>query len=415
MKWKCKYLFCFLLWSCVGWTNQALFANTKLIGKVVDEQQQPISFASVYPEDCPQAGTVTDDLGVFVLDSVALNKTVVISFIGYKTIEIKLKQYPADTLRITLPEQPILLSETEIKKEKKYVSKRRKKKMLLADVYNQLLHDFPDRNHFYKVVSDYAIYHEDEIAAFEELAGNIVEMPGKGPDGKDSIQLQPEWVKRYRHPSTNQRLLNIDEQLRKEKNAERMQLVDSSALIHRVLWGGDIRWMFNELKGTVRKWESYEKDSMLLLTYHDKRNYLGILKIELILNMVLDPYSYRIKKQSQSLIVEANIPFGYKLNKDQLAILNVINLTPIDIEKFRLKRVYADIKRNIIYEEVNNEVFVEEKNVVTKIRMLDNKDKELKFHQTGLMKVLSASTSGVVPFTEQQMKQPYQLIIQEEK
>jgi hypothetical protein len=125
----------------------------------------------------------------------------------------------------------------------------------------------------------------------------------------------------------------------------------------------------------------------------------------------LDPYSYRIKKQSQSLILEAKIPFGYKLNADQLAILNTVILTK-DIEKFRLKRVYADVKRNILYEEVNNEVFVEEKNVVTKVRMIDNKDTELNFHQTALMKVLSASTSGVVPYTKQQLQEPYTLVIE---
>jgi hypothetical protein len=65
-----------------------------------------------------------------------------------------------------------------------------------------------------------------------------------------------------------------------------------------------------------------------------------------------------------------------------------------------------------LYEEVNNEVFVEEKNVVTKVRMIDNKDTELNFHQTALMKVLSASTSGVVPYTKQQLQEPYTLVIE---
>jgi hypothetical protein len=389
-----------------------LFAAVPVVGKVVDEQKMPMSFVSIYPENNPHAGVVTDADGVFVLDSLALNQTVIASFIGYKTLEFRLKQVPTDTLRITLYEQPILLSETEVAKEKKYISKRRKKKNLLNDVYAQLLHDFPSTNHFYKVVSDYAIYNDDKIAAFEELTGNVIEMPGKGPKGRDSIQLKPEWVKRHRHPETRQRLADIDHKLRKEKNAERIQLVDSSAFVHRVLWGGDITWMFKELKGKTSKWESYEKDSMLLLTFHDDLNFFGILKVDLTLNLVLDPYSYRIKKQSQSLILEAKIPFGYKLNADQLAILNTVILTK-DIEKFRLKRVYADVKRNILYEEVNNEVFVEEKNVVTKVRMIDNKDTALNFHQTALMKVLSASTSGVVPYTKQQLQEPYILIIED--
>ncbi|MBR2618589.1 MAG: carboxypeptidase-like regulatory domain-containing protein [Paludibacteraceae bacterium] len=387
-------------------------ANNTLVGRVVDEMQQPVSFASVYVEDNPMKGTVTDADGVFALDSITSNDKIIISFIGYKTIEMRIKKVPADTLLIEMQEQPILLRETEIQKEKKYVSKRRQKKNLLNDVYAQLLHDFPDEYHFYKVVSDYAIYNENQIAAFEELSGNVIEMPGKGRKGQDSIQLKPIWVKRHRHPDTNKRLSNLETQLRKEKNAERMQLVDSSALIHRVLWGGDIKWMFKELKGKVSKWESAENDSILVLTYREDRNFLGIIKFDLELHLVLDPYSYRIQKQSQSLVVEANIPFGYKLNADQLAILNVVNLTADDIEKFRLKKVFADVKRNIIYETTNNEVFVEEKNVISKIRMEDNKQRKLDFHQTALMKVLSASTSGVIPYTKEQLQQPYELILQ---
>lgn len=401
---------CLLVWLIAG---NAVAQNT-LIGKVLDEQEKPVSFASVYLEKNPKMGTVTNEQGVFLLDSVPTREIIVISFIGYKTIELKLKKIPTDTVVVRMQEQPILLDETQINKEKKYVSKRRQRKNLLKDVYSQLMHDFPNNNHFYKVVSDYAIYHEDKIAAFEELSGNIIEMPGQGPKGMDSIQLQPQWVKRYRHPDTRKRLEGLDDKLRKDKNVQRMQLVDSSVFIHRVLWGGDIKWMFNELKDKVSKWESVEQDSFLLLTYHDKRNFLGILKLDLVVQLQLDLYSYRIQKQSQSLLVEANIPFGYKLNPDQLAILNVVNLSSHDIEKFRVKHVVADIKRHILYEIANNDVFVEEKNVITKVKMVDNKNKQLDFHQTALMKVLSASTTGVVPFTQEQLNQPYELILETE-
>lgn len=403
----------YVLTSLMATLCTCIMAQERMIGKVLDEQEQPVSFASVYVENDPMHGTITDNNGIFVLDSVPTQETIIVSFIGYKTMELKLKKIPTDTVVLHMEEQPILLRETEVKKEKKYVSKRRQKKNLLNDVYAQLLHDFPMTNHYYKVISDYAIYNNNQIAAFEELSGNIIEISAKKRRDKDSIQLQPQWVKRHRHPSTTQRLDGLEDRLRKEKNAERMQLVDSSVLIHRVLWGGDIKWMFNELKGKVSKWESVDQDSVLLLTYHEDRNYFGILKLDLVLNLILDPYSYRIQKQSQSLLIEANIPFGYKLNADQLAILNVINLTPQSIEKFRLKHVYADIKRNILYETVNNEVFVEEKNIITKIKMVDNKDKELDFHQTALMKVLSASTTGVVPYTQEELRQPYQVIIEE--
>ncbi len=403
-----------LLFFAVGCLPTSLFA-TALVGRVVDENNQPVSFASVYVENNPLKGTVTDANGLFVLDSLSVKEKVVVSFIGYKTMELKFKKLPTDTLTLRMEEQPILLSETEVKKAKKYISKRRQKKNLLNDVYEQMKYDFPADNHFYRVLSDYAIYNENTIAAFEELSGSIIEIPSKGKRGIDSVQLLPQWVKRYRHPDTHLRLSNIDDKLRKQKNADRIQLVDSSILVHRVLWGGDMRSMFEELKGKVSKWEGVEQDSCMLLTFHDYKNFLGIVKVDLVLNLVLDPYSYRIRKQSQSLVVEADIPFGYKLNSDQLAILNTVNLTSDDIEKFRLTKVFVDVKRNILYEEIDNRVYVDEKNVITKVKMEDNKGKKLDFSQTALMRVLSASISEVKPFTKQQLQQPYELIIESTK
>jgi hypothetical protein len=392
----------------------ALFslANTTLTGRVTDPDGLPVSFASVYVENNPLNGTVTDADGVFVLPDVQPKENIVVSFIGFKTIEVKLKKVPTDTLRLQMQEQPILLSETEVSKERKHISKRRQKKNLLKDVYAQLMHDFPANNHFYKVISDYAIYNDDQIAAFEELSGNIVEIPLKDKHKVDSIQLLPNWVKRYRHPETRNRLDGIENRLRKDKNAQRIQLVDSSIFVHRVLWGGDIKSMFSQLKDKVSKWESYEQDSALVLSFSDNYNFLGILKIKLVLNLVLDPYSYRIQKQSQDLQVEAHIPFGYKLNADQLAILNTVVLTSESIEKFRLKHVFADVKRNILYQTTDNKVYVDEKNIITKVKMVDNKDHTLYFHQTGHVHVLSASTSEVVPYTKEQLQQPYNLIIE---
>lgn len=408
---RSNYIVCWCCCLMAMLFPASLVADT-LVGKVLDENDAPVSFASIYIENNPQKGTVTDVAGIFTLEEVSVDETVVVSFIGYKTMQLNFKKIPTDTLTLRMQEQPILLSETEVGKAKKHVSKRRQKKNLLNEVYEQMQYDFPLDNHFYKVISDYAIYHNNTIAAFEELSGNVIEMPGKGKKGRDSVQLLPQWVKRYRHPDTHQRLSKIDDKLRKQKNAERIQLVDSSIFVHRVLWGGDIRTMFEELKGKVSKWEGVEQDSCMLLTFHDRVNFLGIVKYDLVLNLVLDSYSYRVRKQSQSLVVEADIPFGYKLNADQLAILNTVNLSSEDIEKFRLKKVHVDVKRNILYEEKDNKVYVDEKNVITKVKMEDNKGKKLDFHQTALMHVLSASLSEVKPYTQQQLQQSYEFMLQ---
>jgi hypothetical protein len=151
-----------------------------------------------------------------------------------------------------------------------------------------------------------------------------------------------------------------------------------------------------------------EQDSTFLLTYTDKKNFLGIVKYELVLNYILDIYSYRVKSLSQSLKINANIPFGYKLDSDQLAIINVVNLAGQEHKKYRAKYIDADIKRNIIYREEYNQVIPSEKNVITKIEMAERKhNKPIYVHQTGSIKVISAQTSAVKPFTESEINQSF--------
>ena len=94
-------------------------ASDSLVGRVVDEQRQPVSFASVYVENNPMQGTVTDTEGIFVLDSIAQHDKIIVSFIGFRTLEMRFKKIPTDTILVQMQEQPILLSETQVVKEKK--------------------------------------------------------------------------------------------------------------------------------------------------------------------------------------------------------------------------------------------------------------------------------------------------------
>ncbi|MBR2492916.1 MAG: hypothetical protein IKB64_05615, partial [Paludibacteraceae bacterium] len=330
---------------------------------------------------------------------------------GYKTMELKFNKIPKDTLDITMVEQPILLTETLIPSKEKKLSKRKQMKQILADVRNQMLKDFPTETRKYKVVSDYDIYENEKVIAMEEIVGQIAEIPNIGRKETDSIQLVIDVCKRYRNKSVQMRLDSLDGKLKKEKNVDLVHLTDSSKLIHRVLWGSDIKWLFLELDGKISKWSMEEQDSTFLLTYREKKNYFGVVKYELVLNYILDIYSYRVKKLSQSLVVNANIPFGYKLNEDQLSILNVLNFSGQEMTKYRAKYINADIKRNIIYREEYDQVIPSEKNVITKVEMSERKHKKpLYVHQTGSIKVVSAQTSEVKPFTEAEVNQSFPVI-----
>lgn len=378
-----------------------------LVGRVFDGNE-PMSYVSIYLKENPEIGTVSDMDGVFTLPDMQKNTTVVLSFVGYKTMELKLKKIPTDTLEITMVEQPIMLTETLIPSKTKKLSKRKQMKQILADVKKQMLKDFPTETRKYKIVSDYDLYEKGRIIAREEIIGTVAEIPNAGRKDTDSIQMVIDMCKRFRDRNVQYKLDSISGKLKDDKNQRLVNLTDSSKFIHRVLWGSDIKWLFLELDGKVSKWTMEEQDSTFLLTYRDKKNYFGIVKYELVLNYILDIYSYRVKSLSQSLKVNANIPFGYKLDSDQLAIINVVNLAGEEHKKYRAKYIDADIKRNIIYRKEYDQVIPSEKNVITKIEMAERKhNKPIYVHQTGSIKVVSAQTSSVKTFTEAEINKSF--------
>lgn len=397
---KLALIYVFL--ACIS----ACFADT-LVGRVSDAVG-PMSYVSVYLKDKPEIGTVTNLEGVFKLPDLEKNTTVVLSFVGYKTMELKFKKIPTDTLEITMEEQPILLTETLIPSKTKKLSKRKQMKQLLADVRTQMLKDFPEETRKYKIVSDYDLYEKGRVVAKEEIIGTVAEIPNVGMKDTDSIQIVIDLCKRYRDRLVQHKLDSIEGTMKGGRSQTLVELTDSSKFIHRVLWGSDIKWLFLELDGKISRWSMEEQDSTFLLTYREKKNYLGIVKYELVLNYILDIYSYRVKSLSQSLQVSANIPFGYKLDADQLAIINTINFAGQEFEKYRAKYINADIKRNIIYREEYNQVIPSEKNIVTKVEMAERKHrKPITAHQTGSIKVISAQTSEVKAFTESDIKKSF--------
>lgn len=384
-------------------------ANT-LVGRISDGVG-PMSYVSVYLKENPEIGTISDIDGVFTLPDLPRKTTVVLSFVGYKTMELKFNKIPQDTINITMVEQPIMLTETLIPSKTKKLSKRKQMKQILADVKKQMLKDFPTETRKYKIVSDYDLYEKGRMIAREEIIGSVAEIPNAGRKNTDSIQMVIDMCKRFRDRNVQLKLDSISGNLKEDKNQRLVNLTDSSKFIHRVLWGSDIKWLFLELDGKVSKWSMQEQDSTFLLTYHEKKNYFGVVKYELVLNYILDIYSYRVKSLSQSLKVNANIPFGYKLDSDQLAIINVVNLAGEEHKKYRAKYIDADIKRNIIYREEYDQVIPSEKNVITKIEMAERKhNKPIYVHQTGSIKVVSAQTSAVKTFTESEVKQSFPVI-----
>lgn len=80
------------------------FAQTKVSGHVFDENNEPVSFANVIFKNSSE-GTITNENGRFYLESDQTWETIVVSFIGYETLELKLADKVNFDLKITLKEE----------------------------------------------------------------------------------------------------------------------------------------------------------------------------------------------------------------------------------------------------------------------------------------------------------------------
>lgn len=76
-------------------------------GTVLDEQGQELIGVTIYVKDNPNIGTVSDEEGRFRLEKIPRNSVVVVSYVGYETLEIKLntsKERQLITLREKIDE-----------------------------------------------------------------------------------------------------------------------------------------------------------------------------------------------------------------------------------------------------------------------------------------------------------------------
>ncbi len=91
----------------------SLLAQTKVSGYVFDENNQSVPFANVLFKGSTQ-GTITDENGKFYLESEQTWNTLVVSFIGYQTLEIPLEKKVNYDLKFTLAEEASQLQQVFI-------------------------------------------------------------------------------------------------------------------------------------------------------------------------------------------------------------------------------------------------------------------------------------------------------------
>lgn len=424
---KFKILFIVLL--CALEFNAAVYT-----GQVVDEKGQPISYATVYPEVAPELGTATNNDGIFRFEAnLPASSPVVVSFIGFEKVEVtgdRLRVKGDTALQvIVLKEQPIALQETVVAaKPSKQKNKRKQMAALLHAVYVQLEKEFPDEPAQYQVVSDVRMTSGEAqtghaaVWGMEQMIANIVVLPEAGIDGRDSVQFQGRYCKRFFDArkraqadsilagETLERLEKAQKDVPKGTSQNYMRravnAVDSGVVVHEALFAlGNMRYDFQETMNDIKHWSvSNESEGETVLTHTQTvSKYLGCFKMTFQRHYIIDSRTYSVRRFSEHAEVKVVIPFGIKLNSDQLQMLNLVNMNEEQINKFRLKRLRGAVDLNTIYQRRNGLVYTQEKNMILNAFIVGSKKTEIPLNIQATQRVTDLQTEGVKALKKHQM------------
>ena len=424
---KFKILFIVLL--CALEFNAAVYT-----GQVVDEKGQPVSYATVYPEVAPELGTATNNDGIFRFEAnLPASSPVVVSFIGFEKVEVtgdRLRVKGDTALQvIVLKEQPIALQETVVAaKPSKQRNKRKQMATLLHAVYVQLEKEFPDEPAQYQVVSDVRMTSGEAqtghaaVWGMEQMIANIVVLPEAGIDGRDSVQFQGRYCKRFFDArkraqadsilagETLERLEKAQKDVPKGTSQNYMRravnAVDSGVVVHEALFAiGNMRYDFQEAMNDIKHWSvSNESEGETVLTHTQTvSKYLGCFKMTFQRHYIIDSRTYSVRRFSEHAEVKVVIPFGIKLNSDQLQMLNLVNMNEEQINKFRLKRLRSAVDLNTIYQRRNGLVYTQEKNMILNAFIVGSKKTEIPLNIQATQRVTDLQTEGVKALKKHQM------------
>ncbi len=377
-------------------------------GRITDEEGNGIGYATLYLENNPIVGTATNNEGYFSLTTdEPITSFLIVSFLGYQKEEVTLAYFTGDSATLILKEQPIALQEMVVSAPpKKQRNKRKRMASLLLQVYNRMVADFPQENVAYTLVSDVQMDTENEPWGMEQMIATSILLPNANHRGEDSVQFSGEHCKRFFTQELRNKADTIlsnekmNKQLRKAVNE-----VDSGVVVHQVLWARDVKHAFAKRMEDPRHWSvSNENEGETVLTYTDKKNYLGIFKYEFKSHFIVHSTTYSLLRFSEEINIAVNIPFGYKLKGEELQYLNLLNVSGEDITKFRIRKLRANIRMNTIYHDVNGVLCPQEKNLSADARIIGTRKAEIPIHVRATQRVTRTQTQGVKPMTKAQLK-----------
>lgn len=391
-------------------------------GRVVDQKGEPVAYATVYPEIAPEWGTATNNNGHFRFEAnLTRDSRVIVSYIGYQKKVVLAEDLSSDSdstlTTIVLIEQPIALEETVVAaKASKQKNKRKQMAMLLHAVYVKLEEEFPDENARYSIVSDVRMSSENSPWGMEQMIADVVVLPEMAREGRDSVQFQGRFCKRFfdaqKRAQADSILAGDMLERMEQKNAPKghqanilrkaVNAVDSGVVVHQALFAlGNMRYDFEQTMTDTKHWTvSNESEGETVLTHTQTvSRYLGLFKMTFQRHYIVDSETFAVVRFSEQAEVKVTIPFGIKLNADQLQMLNLLNMNERNIEKFRLKKLRANISLNTIYQHRDNQVYTLEKNMVVNANILGSKKAEIPLAIKATQRVTSLDTHLVRPLS----------------
>ena len=405
-------------------------------GRVVDQKGEPVPYATVYPEIAPEWGTATNNNGHFRFEAnLTRDSRIIVSYIGYQKKVVLAEELVSTTdsslATIVLIEQPIALEETVVAaKKSKQKNKRKQMAALLHAVYVKLEEEFPDNNARYSIVSDVRMNSgfdspqtgsSTAVWGMEQMIADVVVLPEQAREGRDSVQFQGRYCKRFFDAEKRAQADSIlagnmlermesqskppkghpSNMLRRAANA-----VDSGVVVHQALFAlGNMRYDFEQTMTDTRHWTvTNESEGETVLTHTQTvSRYLGLFKMTFRRHYIVDSESYAVIRFSEQAEVKVTIPFGIRLNADQLQMLNLVNMSEKNIEKFRLKKLRGNVSLNTIYQRQNGHVYTLEKNMVVNAHILGSKKAEIPMLIKATQRVTNLGTENVRPLTPSQI------------
>ena len=189
--------------------------------------------------------------------------------------------------------------------------------------------------------------------------------------------------------------------LRRAANA-----VDSGVVVHSALFAiGNMRYDFEQAMTDTKHWTvSNESEGETVLTHTETvSKYLGCFKMTFQRHYIVDSHTYAVRRFSEHAEVKVTIPFGIKLNQDQLQMLNLVNMSEQQIEKFRLKKLRGSVDLNTIYQRRDGHVYTQEKNMICNAFIVGSKHTEIPLLIKATQRVTELETSGVQPLHRSQI------------